>query len=227
MDFWRQQDFISPSDLEIPITLIGVGGIGSLLLLALAKMGCSNLTIYDDDKVEVHNIPNQFYRQEDLDQFKVEAQTNIISEFAGTEIKGVNERFLGQKSLEGIVISAVDKMSSRKEIWEKAIVWKPGVSFYIDGRMGGEVLRIFTVRPCDPDDVTFYEKSLHSDEEGAQIPCTAQAIIDVVFFTAGFMANQVRRFAKGEETSREIIFDLRTMSLINRKSSGVLQQIEG
>ena len=52
------------------------------------------------------------------------------------------------------------------------------------------------------------------DEAAVDLPCTARAIIYNVFTISGFIANQVKKFAKGEEFHKEIIFDLASMTLL-------------
>ena len=59
--YWRQTDIVDADRLaELPVTVIGAGATGSFITLALAKMGVRHITVYDDDTVEEHNLPNQF-----------------------------------------------------------------------------------------------------------------------------------------------------------------------
>ena len=212
MDFSRQSDLVDIEALETPITLIGCGGIGSFTALALAKMGCVHLTVYDDDLVEGQNIPNQLFRLGDVGQLKVERLADIIKSFTGTGIDARPERVASQR-LQGIVVSGVDSMEARRRIWDRSIRFKAGVTAYIDARMGAEVSRIYTVRPADPDHIRFYERTLYSDDEALQISCTAQAIVYTSFGIASLVAGQVKRVAMGEACKREIIFDQRTLTL--------------
>ncbi|MBI3954364.1 MAG: ThiF family adenylyltransferase [Chloroflexi bacterium] len=213
MDFWRQQDIVSSDELDVPIVVIGAGGIGSPTVLALAKMGCTQLTVYDDDLVESHNIPNQLFLLDDIGRPKVEALAHLVQGFTGTSIRTVQERVAGQR-LQGIVISGVDTMSSRHDIWQRSIKYKPQVRLYVDARMGAEVCRIYSINPVDPDDVRLYEETLYTDEEATEEPCTARSIIYNVFGIAALIGNQVKKHAKGEEMAKEIIFDLKTLLLL-------------
>ncbi|MBI5166791.1 MAG: ThiF family adenylyltransferase [candidate division NC10 bacterium] len=213
MDLFRQMDIVKEEALEAPIVVIGCGGIGSFVILALAKMGCSTLTIYDDDRVEEHNIPNQLYRLEDIGRPKVEALAGVVKAYTGLSLEARPERFDGQRP-QGMVISAVDSMQARRRIWDRSVRYRAGVPLYIDARMGAEVARIYTVQPADPDDVRFYEATLHGDEEALRLPCTAQAIIYTGFSIAGLIANQVKKFVMGEALKREIIFDHKTLTLV-------------
>lgn len=212
-DYWRQLDLVTPEDLNLPITIAGAGGIGSPTALALAKMGCSRLTVYDPDIVEPHNLPNQFYRLEDAARPKVEALRDVIRAFTGFEIVAIPEA-VSEQRLQGLVISGVDSMAARRAIWNGAIRYRSHVELYIDARMGAEVCRIYSIRPADPDDVRAYELSLYDDAHATEDPCTAQAIIYNVFAIAGLIANQVKKHAKAERFDREIIFDLKTMTLL-------------
>lgn len=213
VDYWRQLDLVTPEQLAVPITVVGVGGIGSPTALALAKMGCSNLTVYDPDVVEPHNLPNQFYRLQDVGRAKVHAIRELIKAFTGLEVVAVQETVQAQR-LHGVVISAVDSMAARQAIWREAIRFRASVQLYVDARMGAEVCRIYSVRPTDPEDVRAYEQTLYTDDQATPESCTAQAIIYNVLTVAGLIANQVKKYATADSLARELIFDLKTLTLL-------------
>lgn len=211
MNFLRQLDILNPDMIVYPITIIGVGGIGSPAAWILAKMGCKDITLYDPDIVEEHNLPNQLYRLGDVNKSKVEAVRENILQFAKTEITAIPEPFEGQ-ALEGIVISGVDSMQARQDIWRN-IRYNLSVPLYLDGRMGGEIVQVFTMRPSQLEDIEVYEKSLFSDKEASNLPCSAQTIIYSVMVLGGLIASQIKKWIKKEEYSPKITFDLKTMTL--------------
>jgi sulfur carrier protein ThiS adenylyltransferase len=213
IDYWRQLDLVSPSDLDFDVNLIGVGGLGSPIAMALAKMGCPRITLFDDDTVEPHNLPNQLYRMADIGLPKVEALARILREYVDADITPVNERVTG-RTFKGVVISAVDSMAARRVIWDNCVRYKAGVKLYIDARMGGEVGRILTVSPANPMHVEAYEGTLFTDEEGSTELCTAQATIYSTFGVASLVSNQVKRFARGESLTYEQIIDFSTSMLL-------------
>jgi len=213
LDFWRQLDIISPERLQCPITVIGCGGIGSPTILSLAKMGCRDITVYDPDSVEEHNLPNQFFRLQDLHQPKAAMLAEIVESFTGARIKARGEEVQRQK-LTGLVISAVDSMAARQDIWQNCLRFNPEALLYIDGRMSGEVCRIFTVKPVDPEEVRLYEQTLYSDAEAWEEPCTSRAIIYNVYMAASLIVHQVKNFLGHEPISRELAFDFKTLSFI-------------
>ena len=202
----RQFDILQPSALNI--TIVGAGGIGSWTALSLAKMGYENITVYDFDKVEEHNIGTQFYKTEDIGRDKVHALMENILGFTGTEIC-----FVADKATEPItadvLILAVDNMKARKEISEQA-----QCQFMIDARMGGQIFNIFSVMPYE---MERYKETLFADEDGVQEPCTAKAIAYNVFGIASFISNLVKRFDKGERMPFELNGDYINLKLYNTK----------
>jgi sulfur carrier protein ThiS adenylyltransferase len=211
MDFWRQEDIIPSGVLrEASVTLIGAGGIGSPTALALAKMGIGELHIYDGDSIEPHNLPNQLYMIEDDGELKVNAlRKNLLNYVNSCRIFTHEEHYDGQP-LKGIVISAVDNMEARSMIFSNVKKHKP--DFYIEGRMGAEMMRIYSVNPRE--DTLWYEKTLYSDGDAMELPCTAQSIMYNVFVIGGLIASQTKKALMKEEMAREIIFDLVTMTLL-------------
>jgi len=213
IDYWRQLDLISPSDLAFPVNLIGAGSLGSSIAVAVAKMGCSDITIFDADYVESHNLPNQLYRIKDLNKRKVTALAEILHEYVEAQITPVEENVVDQR-LRGIVISAVDSMSARQTIWDKCVRYRASVPLYIDARMGGEVGRVISLSPVSPGLVKRYEETLFTDEESADVPCTAQTTIYATFGIAAIVANQIKRHAKGQELVFDHVLDYSTSTLL-------------
>jgi len=208
----RQTDIFSPLELQTQVTVIGAGGIGSPVGLALGKLGIPKLWVIDDDKVETHNLPSQLYPMESVGKYKVEAFKDMVEGFSEASVTMSRERFNGHK-LRGIVISAVDNMESRVAIYE-GVKLKPQVTLLIDGRMGGEFIRLYSIRPCDPDDLDFYETTLYSDEESDELPCTARSIIWTSLFIGAFVARAVGKFLKDGELKREVVFDAKTLHIV-------------
>ena len=213
MNFLRQLDILDPRAIVYPITIIGAGGIGSPAALTLAKMGCPEITLYDPDVVEEHNLPNQFYQIKDVSKSKVDAVKENILQFARTKIAAIPEQFQGQ-NLEGIVISCVDSMKSRQDIWGK-VCNNLDIPLYLDARMGGEIIRLLTIRPSQVEDVEIYKENLFTDEEVFHLPCSRQSIIYSVVILAGLIASQVKKWVKKEKCNTQMTFDLTDMTLLS------------
>ena len=210
--YMRQSGFLSTDRLNTKLNIIGAGAIGSFTALTLAKMGFTDISVYDPDTVELHNLPNQFYRESDIGKPKVIALKEIIQAFTGTEIKLHQEMYKAQ-SIAGITISGVDSMDARIEIWRK-IKFNLRVPLYIDARMGGEVMMLIAVNPCDINDIKRYEASLYPSKEAMKLRCTQQAIIYTLLHISGYIANTVKRYVMNETYDKGIIFDTNTGMLM-------------
>ncbi|KKK73235.1 hypothetical protein LCGC14_2895880, partial [marine sediment metagenome] len=81
----RQMGIVDPGKLDIPIAVVGAGGIGSWTTLALTRMGCNDITVIDFDKVEAHNVGSQIFTEDDIGKTKVEALADKISSLGSGE----------------------------------------------------------------------------------------------------------------------------------------------
>jgi len=210
--FLRQMDLCPPEKLAFPITVIGAGAIGSYAVCALAKMGCSKIEVWDHDILQEHNISNQCCRQDTMGMAKVDALQQLVEELAGLTISTKNQRYRGQR-LEGLVVSAVDSMDARQEIW-KRVRFNAAVPLLVDPRMGAEFARIYAIRPTDPDQVDFYEANLHSSKEAEPLPCGGRSIIYCPMIAGAFVALLVKKYAMGQAAPKEILFDLSGLCLL-------------
>lgn len=225
VDYLRQLDVFDPEKFgETPVHIIGAGATGSWLTLILAKMGVKNLNVYDFDTVESHNLPNQAYRlhseegESDIGKLKVNALEDIIRASAGIDIKGENEVVDGSKKLQGVVFVLTDTMSSRKEIFEKAIRYNSQVKLLVETRMGLETGRIYAINPIDPHHVKEYEKTLYSDEEATTSACGAsQSIVATAINVASLAAWKLIKFHNEFEMDNEVIVDLQYNNSLNRR----------
>jgi len=198
VNYWRQLDFISLEDLDgVSVTIIGAGGIGSFVALGLSKLGILEMEIWDGDKVEDHNVPNQFFKTHHIGRNKAKITALQATEYGGIYARA-RDRFWNKEPLSGFVISAVDDMAVRKKIWE-ACKLQPRVKLLVDGRIGGEDVKVIALKPTDIDAIKQYEATLFSNEEAAELPCTSRAIIDVAFLVTALIIRAVRGYIKDGE----------------------------
>ena len=149
----------------------------------------------------------------DVDRPKVESCKSMVSEFSDCCVRTVFEKFDGSQPLSGIVISGVDSMAARQTIWDN-VKFNFDVPLYIDGRIGGEVVQVFTIEPSQINDIELYERWLFPDEEADELPCTARAIMYVGFVIAGLIASQFKKSINNELFLRKLSFDLKTMTIV-------------
>lgn len=202
----RQLDIAHPDKLEkTPVTIIGAGGIGSFTGQFLAKMGVTDITVFDFDEVVEHNLPNQMYPMEAVDTPKAKALEVEIERLVGDAANvTVHDTEVDETTkLKGLVISAVDSMEARKEIW-KAVRMNMDVPLFVDARMGAEIGQVRAVQPVKKAEIERFEQSM--DGQTVDLPCTAKAIVYNGAMIGSLIANVVKRYAMGEKVPAEVVF---------------------
>ena len=209
--YWRQLDILSPEAIKSKyITLIGCGGIGSTTAIVLGKIGTTNLSLYDIDEIEQHNVSNQFFSKEQIGLKKVDALSENVKRFSDhINITGNNSLFEIYSRCTEITISGVDSMKSRKEIWKAIKLNMLNVKLYIDARMGAEVYTIIAIDPSNAAQVEEYEKNyMYDDKETEEEKCTAKAIAYNTFAISGYIGALVTRYINKQEYPNIIKGDL-------------------
>ena len=213
VDYSHQSAIFNPTHFGWHVSVIGLGGIGSAVLLPLVKLGIKELSIWDDDEVVSHNIPNQMiYRPQDVGLSKVDAAVDVLRPY-GALIKANPSRVNAETELQGVVIAGVDSMESRRQIWE-AVHLNPMVPLYLDGRIGGEFVELYACNPSDTDEASWYEQTLFGDEEAAPLPCSARAVIHPTIILAGLMITRLTLFARDLAAPKVVQVHLPTFSFI-------------
>jgi hypothetical protein len=189
----RQQDIVPPERIAAcQATVIGVGAVGRQVALQLTALGIPYLQLVDFDVVETSNLASQGYLEEDLGQLKVEATAALCKRVnSGAKIIPVAERFRRSLEIGNAVFVCVDKIDVRRLIWEAV---KNTASFYVDGRMSAEVLRILTA--CDSPSHRHYPTTLFRSEEAFVGACTAKTTIYCANIAAGLMIAQFTKYLR-------------------------------
>lgn len=193
-----------PLDKIKSVTLIGAGSVGSFTALVLAKMGIP-LTVWDDDRLEDHNLPNQFYPTKDLGKYKVEALQVLLKDFAAVDVIVRSQRFSREDLLlDSVVVNTVDSMASRTEVWE--VAKKNGTTrLLIDCRVGAQVIRIFSVPIGVKKLHEWYEDSLYTDEEAEEAPCSARSIVYTPAIAGALIGGLLNQHFNGQPIPKHIL----------------------
>lgn len=136
MDLSKSYEFFKPDMCQERLHIIGCGAIGSTVAENLVRFGLTNITLYDFDYVEPHNIANQMFRQVDVGKTKVEALAEMLCDInpeLKNSIKLVDKGYIGQK-LSGYVFLCVDNIDLRRDI-ATACKDNPYVKAMFDFRM--------------------------------------------------------------------------------------------
>jgi hypothetical protein len=186
---------------NLSVALIGLGGIGAITALTLAKMGVGYLTLIDDDSVSEENLATQLYKVRDLGAKKTIAAQQIVEDFTDdVSVDRFTGRVVNNRTIEWsdiaseIVVSGVDSITSRQEIWEK-IASEPW-QWYVETRMGAENLLIYTV---NGENREWYGRMLakQNDCDIPDDPCTSKATFFCGAAAAAFIGSTVRKIITG------------------------------
>ena len=198
LDFTRQSTLIPEGINRLRVTIIGAGAIGSHVAETLCKSGISELHIWDDDTVEAHNLPNQGFYLTEIGLPKVVALHDRLLLGTGVDIHAYHEKYVGGAFGTDIVVSAVDSMEVRKEIF-KNFMGDSDARVFVDGRMGARFGKVLTADKEVPESVANYASTLYSDAEALQEPCTARATIFCAYGLAALICATLVKWALEEE----------------------------
>lgn len=212
--FIRQAEFYDPHTYDPHVTIVGAGGIGSPLALQLSMLGVRRITVIDKDKVERHNLNTTVYTPNHVGQPKVMALKDVLRFHGyGAKYIGLSKMIVhgDQIPITDILMSAVDSMHARDILIQAAIDKK--IPLFIDGRIGGEYLRVYTIQPHVTTDRKFYTSTLVNDNIMAPLPCTARSVVDIGGMTASLMTRAVRMAVANKLYHREVLLAVTNLSL--------------
>ncbi len=192
--FVRQQELVPQRWLaELNASVIGVGAIGRQVAIQLAAIGVRRLQLVDFDRVDLTNVTTQGYRARDVGRLKVEATAEAVGEIdEEIELELVNDRYRPRFAVGEAVFCCVDSIAARGAIWRSA---GAACSFWADGRMRGEVIRVLAA--ADEASRRHYGTTLFAQEEAQAGSCTSRSTIYAAGVAAGLMVHQFARRLRG------------------------------
>lgn len=117
----KSYEYFHPEEVKSAIHIVGCGSVGATIAENLVRLGLTNITLWDFDKVEAHNLSNQIFRQQDIGHPKVDALKDILTEL-NPELNGTlklkGDGWAGQQ-LNGYVFLCVDNIELRRKIVEQ------------------------------------------------------------------------------------------------------------
>ncbi len=122
MNLVKSQDYFDPIDVTKRCHIIGCGSVGSSIAELLARLGITNISLYDFDYVSPHNLANQMFVNSDIKRLKVDAVKDLICAInpdAESDIEIHSEGYTDNTRLSGYVFLCVDNIDLRREIANK------------------------------------------------------------------------------------------------------------
>lgn len=207
LDLRRQSELFDADSFDTPVTVIGAGATASWLVTILARLGIQNITVYDFDVIEEHNIPNQAYGVKQIGMSKVEALCHNVYNDTKLSVNGKPTAFTNQR-LSGYVFNMIDTMDGRRAIWDESIKMKSAVKLLVEPRMGLEVGRVYNVIPTNLNHIKRYEDCFYSDAEAEVSACgTSMTVVTTAMAIASECARSLIYHHQGHELNNELLID--------------------
>lgn len=209
--FVRQHELVPTNRLqETIVTVIGVGAIGRQVALQLAAIGARRLQLMDFDVVDLSNVTTQGYRALDVGIGKVDAMKRAIGELdPAIEVEVVADRFRPKYCVGDATFCCVDSIAARAAIWRSV---ESRTSFWADGRMLGETIRLLVVD--DTAGRRHYPTTLFDASTAQSGNCTARSTIYTANIAAGLMVHQFVRWLRGHSVDRDVMLSLLASELV-------------
>jgi molybdopterin/thiamine biosynthesis adenylyltransferase len=180
----RHESVFNPVDYPYPFHVIGAGATGSRVFASLVELGIPNITVYDDDIIEDHNLANQIYMADDIGESKIEGCRRFAEAKLGTipltmafHNGKVSPALIDNGHVNGgIVFILTDTMDSRRKIFDAlvrrnddntSLVGSTQLSvtpmLIIETRMGSTHGSVFSVNPFDKTACDAWRETLVDD----------------------------------------------------------------
>ena len=176
---------------DYPIHIVGAGATGSRVFMSLIELGLTNISVYDYDIVEPHNLANQAYLHQHIAMPKIQALKNLTSMKLGIPedqlpMRFINER-IDQRVFDGFLFLLTDTMESRRQIVNAQSTGADSMLLHIfETRMASTHGNIFHFSPTNKSQRQAWFDSLISDDEGEMSPCGTSISVGP---TASLIAN--------------------------------------
>lgn len=101
------------------VAVVGLGGLGSNIAVALTRLGIGHLYLYDFDKVELSNLNRQYYFLSDIGQYKTDAlvqhlrQINPYADLHAQVVRVTQENIPDLLGDCAIICEALDNAASK------------------------------------------------------------------------------------------------------------------
>ena len=214
MNLNKHLEFFDPDKIKankLNINIIGVGAVGSYIALQLAKLGVSEIAVWDFDTVDDHNIANQVYTLNDLNKAKVDAIEEHLKESNPDIIVHKKGRWNPGDIVSGIVFLEVDSMAVRQAFCEDN-EYNNGLKLVIDARIGLESGEIHCCNWTDYDQVQNYINKVNSfDDSEASVTVSAcgttLSVSPSVYLAAAMAVSCLINYINNKELKTYIAYD--------------------
>lgn len=221
IDLAKSYEYFNPTNITAPIHIIGCGSVGATVAEMLVRLGLQNITLWDMDVVNSHNLANQIFRNKDIGLPKVVALKNILCDI-NPELEDflvLEENGWDGDRLSGYIFLCVDSIELRHRIVSENMM-NPYVLAMFDFRTGLEEAQHYAADWSDFDSRSRFISTMDfSDAEANEAsPVSACGITLGVASTVRMVsAVGVSNFVnliKGKEMKYMIVIDAFTPGIL-------------
>jgi len=173
--------------LDSHVLIVGLGGLGSPVAMYLAAAGVGQLTICDDDKVDLSNLQRQIvHGTANIGQSKTQSAASTLRALnPDVKIEAIahrmnREELISQANCSDVVVDATDNFSTRFLLNEICVQTKKPLVSGAAIRMEGQV----SVFRSDEADSPCY-RCLYKDEGDIQETCSESGVLAPVVGVIG------------------------------------------
>jgi len=215
MDLIKSQDYFNPLDVKGRCHIIGCGSVGSTLAELLARLGITNISLYDFDTVSPHNLANQMFVNSDIKRLKVDAVKDLICAInpdIEQSVKTYSEGYTENTMLSGYVFLCVDNIDLRREIVSKN-KFNPQIKAMFDFRTRLEDMQCYAANWSNPAMIENLLKSMDFTHEEAHeaTPVTAcnveMSVAPTIRIGCSYGIANFMNFIKGLPLKKIILID--------------------
>lgn len=195
---------------NVEATVVGLGGLGSPLVILLRNFGI-DITVFDPDKVEARNVYSQLHSSSDINRYKTDASRKLLRYLGSdTAYRFKKLKFERLSFCKPYVFSCTDNMKARKDLFN---AWRlnPNKELFIDVRLSVESFQIIMVTK---DDYGWYEKTIWSDDLIPEAQCTLKQTPHIAAIAASMMISTFTNYLWNIPQDRLLLFNGITRSLI-------------
>lgn len=185
------------------IILAGIGGIGSNVAFQLARMVPANITLYDDDVVEMLNMAGQLYSNKDIGKSKVSAIADMISSYTHMQqVNAIQAKFTALTEPGDIMMCGFDSMDARSTFFrswlshvEEKTPEQRAKCLFLDGRLSMDTLQILCIQGDDDFNIERYQREfLFSDSQADPTICSQKQTTYLACMIGSLMVNLFTNF---------------------------------
>jgi molybdopterin/thiamine biosynthesis adenylyltransferase len=199
---------------DCKVTLLGLGGLGSHILLDMAAMGVGHVRAVEFDRVELSNLNRQIlYRESDIGQEKLHLAVERVREFnPHIDIEPVSMKISSVEDvtrvLDGadVVISVADRPKMEIANWVNEACVRAGVPL-ITGGLETQRAVYYTMLPGQTGCIECWRRQTFASDEisgqllqekrDKQIGGDNAAFCPLVTMTTGFLIGELTRLITG------------------------------